>query len=48
MSVMWCESLRGDETVLTCEFGLVVGQSFEAVSEWGEYALHCAKHGAES
>lgn len=34
--------------VFTCEFGLVVGQSFEAVSEWGENALHSAKHGAES
>lgn len=36
------------EQVFTCELGLVVGQSFEAVGEWGEDALHCAKHGAES
>lgn len=36
------------EQVFTCEFGLVVGQSFEAVCEWGEDSFHCAKHGAES
>lgn len=34
--------------MFTCEFGLVVGQSFEAVGERGEDALHSAKHGAES
>lgn len=34
--------------MFTCEFDLVVGQSFEAVSEWGDDALHIAKHGAES
>lgn len=34
--------------MFTCEFGLVVGQSFEAVSKWSEDALHGAKHGAES
>lgn len=34
--------------VFTCEFSLVVGQSFEAVREGGEDTLHGAKHGAES
>lgn len=34
--------------LLTCEFGLVFGQSLEAVCEWGEDAFHSAKHGAES
>lgn len=33
---------------LTREFGLVVGHSFEAVSERGEDALHSAEHGAEA
>lgn len=39
---------RWGDTALTCDFGLVVGQSFEAVSERGEDALHSAKHGAEA
>lgn len=34
--------------MFTCQFGLVVGQSLEAVSERCEDALHSAKHGAES
>lgn len=33
--------------MFTCEFGLVVGQSFEGVSEGGDDALHRAEHGAE-
>ena len=35
------------EQVFTCELGLVVGQSFEAVSEGSEDALHRAEHRAE-
>lgn len=38
---------RGNQ-VFTCEFGLVVGQSFEAIGEGGEDTLHCPKHGAET
>lgn len=34
--------------VFTCEFCLIVGQSFEGVSQGGEDTLHSAKHGAES
>lgn len=33
--------------MFTCKFGLVVGQSFEAVGEGGEDAFHSAKHRAE-
>lgn len=50
MSVMWHKGLQGGiyKKVFTCEFGLVVGQSFEAVSERGEDAFQCAKHRAQS
>lgn len=43
-----CMEVKQVEQVFTCKFGLVVGQSLEAVGEWGEDALHRAKHGAES
>lgn len=39
--------LKQVELVFTCEFGLVVGQNIEAVSERGEDAFHSAKHGAD-
>lgn len=40
--------LKQVEQVVTCEFDLVPGQSFEAVGERGEDAFHSTKHGAES